>query len=43
VNIGLTYALFPKISLDLRYYDTGNHEYGDKNKAHIVLKLAQKF
>lgn len=43
VNLGLTYALLPATSLDLRYYDTDKHEYGDKNKPHLVLKLSQKF
>ncbi|HTM81387.1 TorF family putative porin [Asticcacaulis sp.] len=43
VNLGVTYALLPATSLDLRYYDTDRHEYGEKNKPHLVLKLAQKF
>jgi uncharacterized protein (TIGR02001 family) len=43
LNLGVTYALLPATSLDLRYYDTDKHEYGDKNKAHLVLKLSQKF
>ena len=43
VNLGATYALLPATSLDLRYYDTDKHEYGDKNKPHLVLKLSQKF
>jgi uncharacterized protein (TIGR02001 family) len=43
VNVGVAYALLPGTSLDLRYYDTDKHEYGDKNKPHLVLKLSQKF
>lgn len=43
INLGVTYALQPATSLDLRYYDTDKHEYGDKNKPHLVLKLSQKF
>jgi uncharacterized protein (TIGR02001 family) len=43
VNLGVTYVLLPATSLDLRYYDTDKHEYGDKNKPHLVLKLSQKF
>jgi uncharacterized protein (TIGR02001 family) len=42
-NIGGTYALLKTTSLDLRWYDTDEHAYGDKYKSFLVAKLSQKF
>ena len=42
-NAGVTYALLPKTSLDLRWYDTDAHDLGLKYRGHAVLKISQKF
>ncbi|MFT4075494.1 MAG: hypothetical protein QM647_08170 [Asticcacaulis sp.] len=41
-HFGVIYNLLPKTSLDLRFYDTDKHEYGNRYQEHVVLKLIQK-
>lgn len=42
-HFGMIYNLLPKTSMDLRFYDTDKHEYGDRYQERVVLKLVQKF
>lgn len=42
-NVGGTYALLKATSLDVRWYDSDEHGYGDKYKGRLVAKLSQKF
>lgn len=43
-NLGVTYAVTPAVSLDLRYYDTDDHSfYGNAGKAHVVAALKATF
>ena len=42
-NVGGTYALLKATSLDVRWYDTDEHGYGDKYAGRLVAKISQKF
>lgn len=42
-NLGATYAVLPRTSLDLRYYDTDQHDFGKKYDSRFVVMLTQKF
>lgn len=43
VHLGATYAVTPKTTLDLRYYDTDDHSRGKSHQGRFVLKLGQAF
>lgn len=43
VHLGATYAVAPKTTLDLRYYDTDDHDRGKSHQGRLVLKLSQGF
>lgn len=43
MNIGVSYTLKPTTSIDLRYYDTNQHDFGDDFKSRLVLAITQGF
>lgn len=43
MNIGVSYALRPKTSIDLRYYDTNQHDFGNDFKSRLVVAVTQGF
>lgn len=43
MNLGVSYALRPKTSIDLRYYDTNQHALGSAFKPRLVMAVTQGF
>ena len=42
-NLGTTWAMTPKLALDVRYYDTDAHRLGDIYDRRVVASLAAAF
>jgi len=43
MDVGVTYAIKPKTSLDLRFFNTDRHAYGEAYGDRVVLKITQGF